>query len=147
MNDCQELKNIRYKSLIHNGQPLKETQSLVTQPTSNLQKYLEEEKLVNQNQKWYKLSYMTKMEKINSFVKDRYQELHQLDDTKATQLIEYLSNCILNRRLSKIKDVTYDHVNGNIIDIPGLMFNESNKQYTIRNHHASSHCITKKSKK
>ena len=46
-NDCQELKNIKYKTMLLNGAPLVETKS--SNNLSNLDKFLETEKNNNSN--------------------------------------------------------------------------------------------------
>ena len=42
-NECQELKNIKYKTMLLNGAPLNETKS--ANDLSNLDKFLEAEKI------------------------------------------------------------------------------------------------------
>jgi hypothetical protein len=42
-NECQELKNIKYKSMLLTGTPLQETKS--SNDLSNLDKFLENEKI------------------------------------------------------------------------------------------------------
>ena len=41
VDECQELKNIKYKTMLLNGAPLHETKS--SNDMSNLEKFLEEE--------------------------------------------------------------------------------------------------------
>jgi hypothetical protein len=46
-DECHELKNIKYKTMLLNGKPLQETTS--SNDLSNLDKYLEDEKNTNKN--------------------------------------------------------------------------------------------------
>ena len=48
IDECQELKNIKYKTMLLNGNPLKETKS--SNDLSNLEKFLENEKNNNSNE-------------------------------------------------------------------------------------------------
>jgi len=47
IDECQELKNIKYKTMLLNGSPLQETKS--ANDLSNLEKFLEEEQKYNSN--------------------------------------------------------------------------------------------------
>ena len=53
-DECQELKNIKYKTMLLNGAPLSETKS--SNDLSNLEKFLEAEKINNSNEPWCKLN-------------------------------------------------------------------------------------------
>lgn len=53
-DECQELKNIKYKTMLLNGAPLHETKS--ENDFSNLEKFLENEKNTNFNEPWCKLN-------------------------------------------------------------------------------------------
>ena len=54
VDECQELKNIKYKTMLLNGAPLHETKS--SNDISNLEKFLEDEKISNSNEPWCKLN-------------------------------------------------------------------------------------------
>ena len=45
----------------------------------------------------------------------------------------FLKDSIDRKRLKKVKEVIYDKEKGKIIDIPGLQFNKSSKNFTLRN--------------
>ena len=51
--ECLELKNIQYKTMLLSGAPLKETKS--SNDMSNLDKFLEDEKTNNKSEPWCKL--------------------------------------------------------------------------------------------
>jgi hypothetical protein len=57
--ECQELKNIKYKTMLLNGAPLPETKS--SNDLSNLDKFLENEKNNNVNEPWCKLKKLLKL--------------------------------------------------------------------------------------
>ena len=60
--ECQELKNIKYKTMLLNGAPLLETKS--ANDLSNLEKFLEAEKINNSNEPWCKLNKTIKYKKL-----------------------------------------------------------------------------------
>jgi hypothetical protein len=51
-SECHELKNIKYKTMLLNGNPLQETKS--SNDLSNLDKFLENEKNNNSCEPWCK---------------------------------------------------------------------------------------------
>jgi hypothetical protein len=64
--ECIELKNIKYKTMLLNGNPLYETKS--SDNLSNLEKFLEDEKNNNNNEPWCKLNKTVKTKKLIEFV-------------------------------------------------------------------------------
>ena len=60
--ECQELKNIKYKTMLLNGVPLQETKS--SNNLTNLDKFLESEKNNNINEPWCKLNKTIKTKKL-----------------------------------------------------------------------------------
>ena len=62
VEECQELKNIKYKTMLLNGVPLTETKS--ANDLSNLEKFLETEKINNSNEPWCKLNKTIKYKKL-----------------------------------------------------------------------------------
>ena len=65
-SECQELKNIKYKTMLLNGVQLQETKS--SNDLSNLDKFLENDKNNNINEPWCKLNKTIKMRKLQEFV-------------------------------------------------------------------------------
>ena len=59
--ECVELKNIKYKTMLLNGSPIKET--TLSNDISNLDKFLELEKTNNSNEPWCKLNKTIKTKK------------------------------------------------------------------------------------
>ena len=64
-SDCQERKNIKYKTMLLNGVPLPETKS--SNDLSNLDKFLENEKNNNVNEPWCKLNKTVKTKKMQEY--------------------------------------------------------------------------------
>ena len=63
--ECIELKNIKYKTMLLNGNPLNETKS--SNNMLNLEKFLEDEKNNNINEPWCKLNKTIKTKKLLEF--------------------------------------------------------------------------------
>ena len=129
-NDCQELKNIKYKTMLLNGVPLQETKS--SNDLSNLDKFLENEKNNNSNEPWCKLNKTIKTKKLQEFV-DIYKQGHNLTDEESNLLIVFLKDSLDRKKLQRVKDVIYDKENGLIKDIPALCYVKSSKHFTLKN--------------
>lgn len=130
VDECQELKNIKYKTMLLNGNPLKETKS--SNDMTNLDKFLEDEKINNSNEPWCKLNKTVKTKKILEYI-DNYKREHNLDVEECNKLIIFLKDCLERKKLFRVKDVTYDKTTGTIKDIPALTYVKSTKHFTLKN--------------
>ena len=131
-HECQELKTLKYKTLLLNGVPLQEIKSSSSNDLSNLDKYLENEKNNNVNDLWCKLNKTIKTKKIQEYV-EIYKKQNNLNDEESEKLFLFLKDCIDRKKLQRVKDVIYDKENGTIKDIPGLCYVKSNKHFTLKN--------------
>lgn len=129
-NECIELKNIKYKTMILNGKPLKETNT--NNDMANLEKFLEDEKNNNINEPWSKLNKTIKTQKIIEFV-EQYKTSKNLNEDEKKQLLHFLKDCLDRKRLQRVKDVVYDKTTGTIKDIPSLFYNKTSKNFTLKN--------------
>jgi hypothetical protein len=130
LEECQELKNIKYKTMLLNGVPLQETKS--ENDISNLDKFLEEEKNNNSNEPWCKLNKTIKYKKLLEFV-EFYKKTKNLNEEEAKILSLFLKDSIDKKKLFKVKDVIYDKENGIIKEIPALTYSKLNKHFTLKN--------------
>ena len=128
--ECLELKNIKYKTMLLNGNPLKETKS--ENDLSNLDKFLEDEKNNNVNEPWCKLNKTIKTKKILEFV-EKYKTEKNLDQEEEKSLLAFLKDCLDRKKLQRVKDVIYDKTNGSIKEIPALSYTKANKHFTLKN--------------
>ena len=129
-NECQELKNIKYKSMLLTGTHLHETKS--SNDLSNLDKFLENEKNINVNEPWCKLNKTIKSKKLIEYV-DIYKNNNNLNDEEEHILLIFFKDCLDRKKLQRVKDVIYDKDNGIIKDIPALCFIKTNKHFTLKN--------------
>lgn len=128
--DCQELKNIKYKTMLLNGVPLPETKSSTN--LLNLDKFLENEKNNNINDPWCKLNKTIKTKKLQEYV-ERYKQENNLSDSDSELLIIFLKDCLERKKLQRVKDVVYDKEIGNVKDIPALCYVKTTKRFTLKN--------------
>ena len=127
--ECQELKNILYKTLLMNGNDL----NVNNQSTdlSNIDLYLTKETEINKLETWNKLSKTNKFEKINDYIlklKETYNLLPE--EEEATKL--FLYDCIDKKKLLKNNEVIYDKDNGLLLNIVNLSFNQSNRIFFLK---------------
>jgi hypothetical protein len=127
---CQELINIKYKTMLLNGVQIKETKS--QQNLFNLDKFLENEKNNNVNDPWCKLNKPVKTKKLQEFVA-KYKEDNKLNDDECEILFSFLKDCIDRKKLQRVKDVVYDKENGIIKEIPALHYIKTSKHFTLKN--------------
>ena len=130
VEECLELKNIKYKTMLLNGNPLHETKS--ENDMSNLDKFLEDEKNNNVNEPWCKLNKTVKTRKILEYV-EKYKKEKNLDEEEENLLKSFLKDCLDRKKLQRVKDVVYDKTNGTIKEIPALSYTKINKHFTLKN--------------
>ena len=128
--ECQELKNIKYKTMLLNGVPLHETK--VANDISNLDKFLEEEKNNNSNEPWCKLNKTIKYKKLIDYV-ETYKKNKNLNEEESRLLNSFLKDSLDKKKLSRVKDVIYDKDNGIIKEIPALTYIKLTKHFTLKN--------------
>ena len=128
--ECQELKNIKYKTMLLNGVPLLESKS--SNDISNLDKFLENEKNNNVNEPWCKLNKTIKTKKLQDYV-DNYKQENNLSNEETELMLTFLKDCLDRKKLQRVKDVIYDKESGTVKDIPGLCFMKTTKHFTLKN--------------
>jgi len=129
-DECIELKNIKYKTMLMSGNLIKETKS--SSDLSNLEQFLENDKTNTQNEPWNKLDKTIKTKKCMSYA-DEYTKKHNLSQEEDTVLRAFLKDCLDRKKLQRVKDVQYDKTTGEIKDIPAILFNKSKLHFTLKN--------------
>ena len=130
VDECIELKNIKYKNMLLTGNVIKETKS--SNNLYNLDKFLEDDKTNNQNEPWSKLDKTIKTKKIMIFV-EKYSKTNDLTLEEETLLRTFLRDCLDRKKLQRVKDVEYDKTNGEVTNIPALSFNKASNHFTLKN--------------
>jgi hypothetical protein len=128
-DECVELKNIKYKSMLLNSsnEEVEET----VENLSNLETFLQEEKNNSSNEPWIKLNKTTKLIKFQEFV-EKYSIENKLSQDDKLDLFKFLSTNLDRKRFLKTKEVNYDKDSQVIISIPSLFYNSSNKKFTLK---------------
>jgi len=129
-DECIELKNIKYKTMLLNGTPVKETKS--SSDLTNLEKFLEDDKNNIQNEPWSKLDKTIKTKKMMSYAEE-YVKKNNLTSKEESNLRVFLRDCLDRKRLQRVKDVEYDKTTGEVKDIPSLVFNKTTSHFTLKN--------------
>ncbi len=87
--ECNELKTIKYKTLLMNGVAWPETKS--SSDLTNLDKFLESEKNSNANEPWSKLDKTAKIKKLSVFA-ESYKITNNLSDEEFDKLTKFLKD-------------------------------------------------------
>jgi hypothetical protein len=130
-DECLELKNIKYKTMLLNGNN-KQFNDTKSEKMSEIDRFLENERKMNRAEPWGKLDQTQKMRKIEQFISTFKRDEQQIDETEQKQLKKYLKECINKKRLQRVKDVLYDKEEGIILSIPNLIYNKSRQRYTLK---------------
>jgi len=129
---CQELKNLKYKTMLMNGGQIKDEQTTATSDINKLDTFLQNDMNTIQKDLWTKLDKTMKMQKIIEYAQD-YAENNKLDNTESKKISDFLKECINKKRIHRVKDISYDKDTGKIKDIPGLFYSKTTKKYTLKN--------------
>ena len=133
--DLHELNQIKYKSMIlpnnrnvHNNLSPRESSDV---NITNVNDFLEKEKQQHVGEQWCKLDKTSKMQKIRIFI-DKYADDNNLTAKDTKSLLEFLTTSLNQKKLSKTKDVVYDKSTGLIKSIPCLLFNQTQRKFTLK---------------
>ena len=111
---CNELKNIKYKSMLLSGNSnntMNAPRNTKNSSLKNLDAFLEAEKARNKKESWSRLDKTVKLRKLYEWGENHCKE-KKWSETNGKQLKIFLKHCLDKKRLNRVKDVTYDK-NGN----------------------------------
>lgn len=129
--ECSELKNIQYKTMLISGN-LTSTLSKHSNSLLNLDKFLEDNKNSNKTEPWNKLDKTIKTKKLMLFA-EKYTKLHELTEEENNLLVSFLKDCLDRKKFQRVKDVEYDKITSEIENIPTLFYNKPIKHFTLKN--------------
>ena len=129
-DECVELKNIKYKTMLMSGNVIQETKT--TNNMNNLENFLENEKMTNKAEPWAKLDKTVKIQKLLAYA-ELYAKEKEYTEEEKNNLIKFLKDSLDRKKLQRVKDVIYDKISGEVKEIPGLIYNKSNNHFTLRN--------------
>lgn len=128
-DNCQELKNIAYKTMLMNGNdinPIYENKD----NNVKISNFLENESCANKKETWSKLDKTQKIKHLNIYA-DFLKKKDNLNEDELSNLKNYFVRCLDRKCLLKTKEVIYDKDN-KIINVPFLFFNEEQRIYILR---------------
>lgn len=129
---CNELKNIKYKSMLLSGSSnntINVPHATKNSSINNLNAFLEAEKARNKKESWSRLDKTIKLKKLYEWAELHCKE-KKWSDTTLKHLKSYLKHCLDKKRLQKVKDVIYNKETGNITNVPNLQL--INRKFTLK---------------
>ena len=126
---CNELKNIQYKSmLLSKNNTTPEMISIKTKNNIDIDKFLDEEKKSRSTENWNKMDKTFKIKKLNDYA-ESYCNKNNYPDNCLKNLKLLLKSNLDKKRLLSNKEVEYDKEVQEIINIPNLIY--KNKRFSI----------------
>tara|TARA_Y100000816_G_C26042610_1_gene546151 strand:+ start:223 stop:831 length:609 start_codon:yes stop_codon:yes gene_type:complete len=126
-DECLELKNIRYKTMLLNNNVHLKTEENI----NDINVFLKKDKESIKNKSWSKLSNASKLQKILLY-SNKYAQDNELSKEDHEKLKLFLIDSMEKKKLQRIKDVTYDMNKNAIININGLTYNVKKKRFTLK---------------
>jgi hypothetical protein len=123
-----DMKNNKYKNIINIFPGSNETNAMNYNIIDSL---LEKEKLHNKSEAWNKLDKTIKIQKLHIFA-EKYGKENNLPVKDIKSLKAFFIDCLEKNKLQKTKDVNYDKEKREILSIPALFFNVSNRNFTLK---------------
>jgi len=130
-NNCQELNDIRYKTMFITGGGINNNNIVETGNEKNISLILDNELLKNKSEPWSKLNKTAKILKIKDYITLCAKD-NKLNAEEKNNLEKYLLNSLDRKRLTNLKDVQYDKDKGIIKSIPMLQFNTTTRKFTLK---------------
>lgn len=130
MSDCQDLKNIQYKTMLLNG-TVSDIAPQVNDNTSAIDTFLEKEKKNNKKLAWARLDRTQKLNKIFEYV-DNLSSKNNIIESEKEQLKSYLTVALDRKKLQKVSEIKYNKDTSMIDDIPALVFNNVSRKFTLK---------------
>jgi hypothetical protein len=130
INNCQELKNITYKTMLLNGNNLN-SKTNETIDKISLNNYLETESTASRKENWSKLDKTEKIKKLNTY-SDTLASKYVLTDEELINLKNYLIKCLDRKCLLRSKEISYNKDTNTITNIPYLHFNKETRNFILK---------------
>ena len=138
-DECQELKNIKYKTMLLTNNPVEsETQETIT----CIDDFLEKEKQLNTKLPWSKLEKSIKLKKLYIFA-DYYVKANNMSSIDNKQLKTVLKDALEKKLLLKSSIVIYDKNKEIISNITNLSYNNVSKKFLVKD--VNKRIVTSKS--
>jgi hypothetical protein len=130
-DNCQELKNIAYKTMLLNGNDINPKYENHNN-NDKISKYLETDITSNKNETWVKLDKTQKIKRLDLYASTILKDKYELSNDEVDSAKKYLHKCIERKNLSKSKEVNYNKEESIINNIPYLIFNEITRIFLLK---------------
>ena len=130
-DNCQELKNIAYKTMLLNGTDINPKYNNESNNNLKISNFLESESTANKKETWSKLDKTQKIKYLNMYA-ESLKEVDNLNEDEILNLKNYFVRCLDRKCLLKTKEVIYDKDINKILNVPFLFFNEETRSYILR---------------
>ena len=130
-DNCQELKNLAYKTMLLNGNDINPKFPSHEQNSAKITNFLESESSANKKESWCRLDKTQKINRLNIY-SEKLKVKYNLTDNEFTNLRKYFIRCLDRKNLSKTKDIIYNKENNEIDNIPHLCFNEDTRSFILK---------------
>ena len=130
-DNCQELKNIAYKTMLQNGTNII-PETINVSNDEKISSFLENESYANKNESWNKLDKTQKILRLNNYVDNILKDKYNLLDIDCTNAKKYLQKCIERKNLQKTKEISYNKTKNCIENIPYLIFIETSRSFILK---------------
>ena len=97
----------------------------------NIDSFLDKEREKNKTEGWAKINKNMKRQLLHSYA-ERYGKENKLPIKDIKSLKMFFSGCLEKNKLNRTKDVLYNRDERSIMSIPSLLFNKSNKNFTLK---------------
>ena len=127
-DECQELKNIKYQTMLLTGS------DKIKEPSANaksdcINTFLEKETNINKKESWNKLNKTTKIKLLYEYA-EKLAISHSLSNIDIKALKLYLKSCLDRKQLQHVKDISYNKESQKILSIPNLQFKD--KKFSLK---------------
>ena len=129
-NSCKEYQALKYKTMITIGTNIEKKIENETNE-EQLNKFLENEILLNKTQNWNKLSKTEKTNKIKYYVNNKAKEDYNLNEDEVNNAKKYILHLLNRNQINKNNELNYDKDSGNINNFNIIMFNENSRKFTL----------------
>lgn len=130
-DDCQELKNIEYKTLLLNGTNLCPKYKTNNCSNTDLETMISNDVELKKNESWNKLDKTQKSLHINKYCL-KLKSVYNLSQDEFNETLKYLNKCIERKFLNKAKDVIYNKDSNEITNIPNFLFLNDSRKFHLK---------------
>ena len=127
---CKEYNTLKYKTMIMTGQNMEKHISNETNE-HDLNDFLMQERSNNKKQQWSKLSKTYKIQKLNQYVQENLRLEHSLTDEECKQTMTYMKRLLERKKLVKNSEIAYNEESGIIENIHCILFQPSQRNFTL----------------